>query len=146
MSNIEAALLLPQFERIAMKLEQRAVLAEKYEERLAGVPGVLCPASLANAIHSRHVYPVRVAGEKRDEVIDSLKAEQIGCVVNYRAVHLMQYFREHFGHARGDFPNAERIGDETISLPFYPGMPLGHVDVVAEALERALTRNSALVS
>ncbi len=144
MSNIEASLLLPQFDRIAAKLKQRQSLAQRYDERLADVPGVIRPASMPNTVHSRHVYAVRVAGEKRDEVIDSLKAEQIGCVVNYRAVHLMQYFREHFGHKPGDFPVAERIGDETISLPFYPGMPLEDVDVVCEALERALTRNSTL--
>lgn len=142
MSNIEAALLLPQFDRMARKLEQRTALAQRYDERLAVVPGVQRPGALPNTIHSRHVYPVRVAGEKRDRVIEALKAEQIGCVVNYRAVHLMQYFREHFGHKPGDFPVAESIGDETISLPFYPGMPLKDVDVVVDGLERALTRNS----
>ena len=143
MSNIEAALLLPQFDRIAKKLEQRTALARRYDERLAAVPGVQRPGTLPHTVHSRHVYPVRVAGEKRDAVIEALKSEQIGCVVNYRAVHLMHYFREHFGHKPGDFPEAERIGDETISMPFYPGMALDDVDIVADALERALTRNSA---
>lgn len=141
MSNIEAALLLPQFDRIDAKLEQRTALAHRYDERLAAVPGVKRPGALPSTVHSRHVYPVRVAGDKRDDVIELLKAEQIGCVVNYRAVHLMQYFREHYGHKPGDFPMAERMGDETISLPFYPSMPLGDVDVVVDALERALTRN-----
>lgn len=141
MSNIEAALLLPQFDRIDAKLEQRTTLAHRYDERLAAVPGVKRPSALPSTVHSRHVYPVRVAGDKRDDVIELLKAEQIGCVVNYRAVHLMQYFREHYGHKPGDFPMAERMGDETISLPFYPSMPLGDVDVVVDALERALTRN-----
>jgi dTDP-4-amino-4,6-dideoxygalactose transaminase len=142
MSNIEAALLLPQFDRIAHKLEQRTALAERYDERLAAVPGVRRPGALPNTVHSRHVYPVRVAGEKRDPTIEALKSERIGCVVNYRAVHLMQYFRDQFGYKSGDFPVAERIGDETISIPFYPGMPLDDVDVVVDALERALTRNS----
>jgi dTDP-4-amino-4,6-dideoxygalactose transaminase len=141
MSNIEAALLLPQFDRVDEKLERRTRLAQRYDERLAVVPGVIRPGKLPETVHSRHVYPVRVAAEKRDPVIEMLKSEQIGCVVNYRAVHLMQYFRDNYGHAQGDFPIAERIGHETISLPFYPDMPLDDVDVVAEALERALTRN-----
>jgi dTDP-4-amino-4,6-dideoxygalactose transaminase len=146
MSNIEAALLLPQFDRIARKLAQRNALAQRYDERLATVPGVRRPAVRANTVHSRHVYAVRIACEKRDFVIEALKSEQIGCVVNYRAVHLMQYFREHFGHKLGDFPEAERIGNESISLPFYPGMPLDDVDLVADALERALTQNSEQVA
>jgi dTDP-4-amino-4,6-dideoxygalactose transaminase len=146
MSNIEAGLLLPQFDRIDAKLKQRTLLAKRYDELLAKVSGVRRPASLPNTVHSRHVYAIRVPAEKRDRVIEELKANRIGCVVNYRAVHLMQYFREHFGHTPGEFPHAEGIGDETISLPFYPGMPLEDVDVVAEALDRALTRNFAPVS
>jgi dTDP-4-amino-4,6-dideoxygalactose transaminase len=146
MSNIEAALLLPQFDRIAHKLEQRTALAQRYDDRLAGVPGVRPPGVLANTVHSRHLYPVRVAGEKRDHVIAALRAEQIGCVVNYRAVHLMQYFREQLGHKAGDFAEAERIGNETISLPFYPGMAFDDVDIVADAVERALSLNFVLGS
>ena len=142
MSNIEAALLLPQFDRIEHKLDQRTALARRYDERLAAMAEVRRPGTRHNAVHSRHVYPVLVAGDKRDSVIEALKSEQVGCVVNYRAVHLMQYFRENFGHKPGDFPEAERIGDETISLPFYPGMPLDDVDIVVDTLKRALTRNS----
>jgi dTDP-4-amino-4,6-dideoxygalactose transaminase len=63
-------------------------------------------------------------------------------VVNYRAVHLTHYFRKHYGYKRGDFPIAEQIGDETISLPFYPGMAHADVDLVADALEKAIKRNS----
>ena len=133
---------LPQFDRIDEKLDRRTRLAKRYDERMGEVPGVIRPGNLPNAVHSRHVYPIRVAVEKRDRVIESLKSEQVGCVVNYRAVHLMQFFREKYGFAVGDFPVAERIGNETISLPFYPDMPLEDVDVVAAALERALARNS----
>jgi dTDP-4-amino-4,6-dideoxygalactose transaminase len=45
-----------------------------------------------------------------------------------------------FGFRAGDFPIAEKIGDASLSLPFYPNMPLEQVDVVvgppALALER----------
>lgn len=142
MSNIEAALLLPQLDRINSKLEQRLTLARRYDERLAAVPSVKRPATLPDTIHSRHLYPVRVPTERRDGIVDTLKAAQIGCVVNYRPVHLTQYFRERYGHQSGDFPHAERIGDESISLPFYPGMPLEHVDIVVENLQKALISNS----
>jgi UDP-4-amino-4-deoxy-L-arabinose-oxoglutarate aminotransferase len=143
MSNIEAALILPQFDRLQRKLAERTRLARMYDERLAKIPELRIPGTRPNTIHSRHVYPVRVAGGKRDRVIEALKGEQVGAVVNYRAVHLMQYFRENFGYVPGDFPNAEQIGDETISIPFYPGMPSEDVEAVASALERALARNDA---
>jgi len=58
-------------------------------------------------------------------------------VVNYRAIHLLSYFRERYGFRRGQFPHAEKIGDSTLSLPFYPNMPLEHADRVAQALRQA---------
>ena len=34
------------------------------------------------------------------------------------------------------FPNAERMGDEVISLPFYPGLKKEEVDYVVDVLSR----------
>jgi UDP-4-amino-4-deoxy-L-arabinose-oxoglutarate aminotransferase len=59
-------------------------------------------------------------------------------MVNYRAIHLLSYFRETFGFSAGDFPVAERIGDESLSLPFYPNMPREHADLVVDELARVL--------
>jgi len=38
------------------------------------------------------------------------------------------------GWRDGDFPNAEAIGDATVSLPLFPSMSDGDVDRVCEAL------------
>lgn len=141
MSNIEAALLLPQFSRLESKLVQRAELAARYDELLADVSGVTSPGRRDGTQHAWHVYAVRVAADKRDRLIEALKADEIGCVVNYRAIHLLKYFRERYGYQPGDYPVAEQIGDGTISLPFYPGMPLADVDYVVGSLDRALRRN-----
>jgi UDP-4-amino-4-deoxy-L-arabinose-oxoglutarate aminotransferase len=57
-------------------------------------------------------------------------------MVNYRAIHLLTYFAESLGTKPGDFPEAERFGDEILSLPFYPQMSFEQVDyVVAQLLE-----------
>ena len=49
--------------------------------------------------------------------------QEIGAVVNYRAIHLLTFFRKTFGFEEGLFPIAERIGDSTISIPFHPKLP-----------------------
>ncbi len=138
LSNIDAALLLPQFDRLYANLERRHALARRYDDALAGHPGLVLPASRPGAVHARHVYTVWIRNGMRDHVIQELTTERIGCVVNYRAIHLMTYFRETFGYEPGRFPIAERIGDETVSIPFYPTMPPEHVDAVSEALCRAV--------
>jgi dTDP-4-amino-4,6-dideoxygalactose transaminase len=139
MSNIEAALLLPQFERMEAKLSRRHALANRYEHAFTGMGGIKLPCSRPDSVHARHIYTVWC--DARDELMTHLHSERIGAVVNYRPIHLMSYFIEHYGYRRGDFPVAEWIGERTISLPFYPEMPLNDVDVVVEAVARFLGRS-----
>ena len=141
MSNVEAALLLPQFERMEAKLAHRHALAARYEQAFAGMEGIKLPQARPDSVHARHVYTVWCEGCARDDLIAHLHAEGIGAVVNYRPIHLMSYFVERYGYRPGNFPIAEWIGDSTVSLPLYPGMPLEHVDVVAEAVQSCLDRS-----
>jgi dTDP-4-amino-4,6-dideoxygalactose transaminase len=89
-------------------------------------------------VHARHIYTVWCDGCARDDLMTHLLGERIGAVVNYRPIHLMSYFVKRYGYRRGDFPIAEWIGDRTVSLPFYPDMPLDDVDIVAQAVQQAL--------
>ena len=56
----------------------------------------------------------------------------MGVAVNYRAIHLLKYYRVKFGFKEGDFPIAEQIGDRTISLPLYPKLKESEVDYIIE--------------
>jgi dTDP-4-amino-4,6-dideoxygalactose transaminase len=140
MSNIEAALLLPQFERMDAKLVRRHALAERYDRAFADMDGIRVPSSRPNSVHARHIYTVWCHGCARDDLLAYLHAERIGAVVNYRPIHLMAYFAKRYGYQAGDFPIAEWIGNCTISLPYYPDMPLEDVDVVAQAVEGCLSQ------
>jgi len=138
MDNIHAALLLPQLERILENLKKRELLARRYQDSLAGIPGVLLPAARKNTVHARHLLPIWVDARRRDDVVAELTKDGIGVVVNYRPLTLLKYFSERFGYKEGDFPAAERIGRETISLPFYPDMPEAHVDYLVASLTRIM--------
>jgi dTDP-4-amino-4,6-dideoxygalactose transaminase len=138
MDNIQAALLLPQMDRLEANWRKRRDLATQYEGELARVDGISWPRTLPNARHAHHLFPIWVAPERRDAVVDHLQRRGIGVVVNYRAIHQLTYFRERWGYRIGDFPVAERIGDSTLSLPFYPNMPFEHSGIVVEALRDAL--------
>lgn len=134
LSNIQAAMLLPQFERLEPKLRMREALAQRYTERLAGVAGLKVMGNRDGARHARHLFPVRIIAKDRDAVLEQLKAAGIETVVNFRAIHLLTYFSRTLRHAPGDFPVAEGLGDQVISLPFYPNMPMEHVDLVCDVL------------
>ncbi|MBF0418226.1 MAG: DegT/DnrJ/EryC1/StrS family aminotransferase [Magnetococcales bacterium] len=137
MSNIDAALLLPQMDRVERNLARREVLAQRYEFLLGDLPGVRLFAPPAPGTrHARHLFPILVEGKPRDIWIAALHAAGISVMVNYRPVHLTRYFSERYGFAPGMFPVAEWIGDRVISLPLYPRMQESAVDLVVDALRR----------
>ncbi len=61
----------------------------------------------------------------------------IGVGVHYPALHLFTAYRK-LGYKEGDFPNAERIGRETVTLPLFPAMQLSDVDRVCDAVSDIL--------
>lgn len=138
MSNIQAALLLPQLDRMEMNRDRRDTLAKRYESLLAGVPHITFPKTLQGVHHARHLYPIWVTKELRDFILNGLQEAGIGVVVNYRALHLLTFFKKLFGFQPDDFPVAEHIGNCAISLPFYPTMPEEHVTIVVNALKHLL--------
>ena len=137
MDNIQAALLLPQIDRLERARLRREELDRRYRDGLAGLRGVGIPAERPDVRHARHLFTVWIEDGRRDRTVDALQKAGVGVVVNYRPVHLLSWPREAWGHRPGDFPRAERIGDETISLPLYPRLRRDQQDYVIETLRRA---------
>jgi dTDP-4-amino-4,6-dideoxygalactose transaminase len=137
MTNIQAAMLMGQLERVELLWEQRERVARRYEAMLRGAEGVSFPIVVEGAKSARHLFTVWVAPERRDHVLAELQARGIGVAVNYRAVHLLKYYRETFGFTRGMFPEAERIGDSTVTLPLYPKLTDEQIDYVAGSVKAA---------
>jgi len=138
MDNIQAAMLLPQMKRIGEKSAMRQKLAALYEEQLAKIPGVKVPSVREKTTHARHLFPVWVDAAMRDSLIEELNKSGISVMVNYRAIHLLSYFSQKYGYKVGDFPVAEKIGNSTVSLPFYPTMSEETVLLVAAHLARII--------
>ncbi len=139
MDNIHAALLLPQFDRLDAAWQKREEIAQRYQSLLAEVPGLTCPQTLPRVKHAHHLFPVWIVNGRRDAVVVGLQERGIPTVVNYRAIHLLSYFRDRFGFKPGAFPMAEGIGDAALSIPFYPNIPIEHVEAVADGLKAILS-------
>ena len=89
-------------------------------------------------MHARHLYTVLVdpaeAGITRQQFEERLHARGISTSRHFRALHLHSYYQRRFDLVRGQFPNAERISDTTLSLPLSAGMSASAVDRVIEAV------------
>ena len=140
MSNIQAAMLLHQLERIDLQWERREQICRTYEHAFHRTGGVDFPIVPEGAKSARHLFTIWVDPSQRDEIIARMNQHGVGVTVNYRAVHLLKYYRERFGFERGMFPNAERIGDSTITLPMYPKLMDEEVRYVIAAVQKAVSR------
>ena len=108
--------------------------AARYDELLAGVPGVRAPVTLPGNEHVWHLYVVQV--EDRDRVLAALNASGIGAAIHYPVpVHLTAAL-PYLGHGKGDFPVAEAAADRDLSLPLHPHLRPGQQERVVEALHR----------
>ena len=138
MNDLQAAILRPQLPKVQAKLARRQHLARRYDRGFAGLPGVQVPEVRPGVVHARHLYTIQVDPARRDEVLAGLQARGIGVAVNFRPIHLMTWWRERFGYREGAFPNAERLGASTITLPFYPGLRRDAQDRVVQAVREVV--------
>ncbi len=71
-----------------------------------------------NLSYSYHLYIIQC--EKRLQLYNYLKENEINTQVHYIPIHLQPYFKENYGYGLGDFPVAESYYDRALSLPLYP--------------------------
>ncbi len=138
MDNIQAALLIPQLKKVKLLRQKREFVYYKYKEALMDVPNLRMPFLIPNAVNGYHLFTIWVDPEKRDSILENLQKRDIGVAVNYRAIHLLSKLKQIFQIKRGSFPNAERIGDETISIPFHTKLQDHEIAYVADCLKDIL--------
>ena len=119
---------------------QRRKLVARYFKHLHSDTALLLPAR-GDAGHSWHMFAPLLQLDKlrigRREFIGRMREQGIAVGVHYPALHLFSFYRKS-GYRRGQFPNAERIGDSTITLPLFPRMTLNDVDRVCDVCTQVL--------
>jgi UDP-4-amino-4-deoxy-L-arabinose-oxoglutarate aminotransferase len=137
MFDIQAALLLPQIKKLDSHWQRREQICQRYQEAFDAMD-IDYPRVEDGTKSARHLFTIWVNPAKRDEVLTGLQQREIGVAVNYRAVHLLTYYREKLGYQRGMYPNAEQVGDSTITLPLYPTMTDEQVETVISAVRETM--------
>ena len=139
MNDLSAALLLPQLARIEETRKSRERLCKHYDKLLQGLDSIEIIPEIAGSTHACHLYTIRVDPDKRDRMLTELSLRGVGVGVNFRVVHLMAYYVEHFGFEEGIFPMAERMGASTISLPLYPALREEEQEYVVGTIKSVLS-------
>ncbi len=134
MYDLQAALLLPQLEKIEKKLERRVEIVDAYNAGLRGIETITTPVIPKKTKSAHHLYTIRVK-TKRDEFVMKVKGEGVGCAINYRPLSELTLFKS-LGMREKDFPNATAIGNSILSLPLYPSLKNDEVAYVIEKVKK----------
>jgi dTDP-4-amino-4,6-dideoxygalactose transaminase len=136
LSDVAAAVGLGQLRRLEQFNARRRALVARYYELWGGEDAPLRLPERGDDGHSWHLFapllPLAQLAIARGEFIAAMRARGIGVGVHYPAIHLFSAYRA-LGYRAGQFPNAERIGRETVTLPLFPAMESGDVERVVEA-------------
>ncbi|NLE00030.1 MAG: DegT/DnrJ/EryC1/StrS family aminotransferase [Fibrobacter sp.] len=141
MTDVQASFGLHQLKRLETNLTRREEIWQMYNESLRDLPVDLPADAAPECRHAMHLYTIRVrpdCGLNRDELMDALYKMNIGSGVHYTALHLHPYYHDTYNYRPGDFPNAELVGNSTLSLPFSAGLTDADVKDVISALKKIL--------
>jgi len=130
LTDIQAALGISQLKRAEEGLKFRKEIAAKYEQVFKDVHFVNRQAGLVEG-HAYHLYVVEF--ERRKELINFLRENNIFAQVHYIPVHLMPYYQQ-FGWKAGDMPHAEKYYNNCLSLPMYPTLSAKEQDYVIDKI------------
>lgn len=134
MTDIQGAIGVAQMRRLDGILAERRRLALRYQERLAGIDGVVVPGEPEGYTHTYQSYCVRVPAGARDRAMADLGAEGIATRRGVMAIHLEPAYRE----SGPRLPETEAATRDTLLLPLFVGLTDAEQDEVVDALRRSL--------
>ena len=143
MTDIAASMGIHQLKKANAFQQKRARVAAMYDEALAGLPIVRPPHAMPGDVHSWHLYVIQLADDakvSRDQFIDSLFQQGIGCSVHYIPLHLQPYWLDTYKLTPEMFPVSQRVYERNVSLPIYTLMTDADVMRVVDAIKHALGR------
>ncbi|RZQ64227.1 DegT/DnrJ/EryC1/StrS family aminotransferase [Amycolatopsis suaedae] len=136
LDTLQAVVLSAKLRRLDTWNAARRAAAARYDSLLSGIPDIGTPGVLEGNEPVWHLYPVRVPD--RDRVLEHLRSAGIGAGIHYPTpVHLTGAFRS-LGYHTGDFPVAEALSGQLLSLPLFPEITPAQQARVVETLREAL--------
>lgn len=139
MTDIQAALILSQLDKLDQFSARRKEIVARYNEAFSKLAEVTVQQEITESDTTRHLYILRIKPEKltigRKEFFDAMAAENICCNVHYIPVYYHPYY-EKLGYKRGICPKAEKLYDEMMSLPLYYAMTDEDVEDVIHAVKK----------
>ncbi len=136
LDTVQAVILSAKLKHLDKWNKMRGERAAYYDECLKKIKGVKVPKTKKDRTHVFQTFAVRL--KNRDEVCQALQKKGISVLIHYPIpLHLQEAYQE-LGHKRGDFPVAEQISNEILSLPMFPHITKKQIQYVCESIKESL--------
>ena len=138
LQDISAAIALVQLKKLPAINQRRAAIAQRYLTELANTPFLPLAQPEWSHQHAWHLFIIRVdeaqCGISRDALMETLKAQDIGTGLHFRAAHTHKYYRERYPQL--SLPHTEWNSDRICSISLFPDMRDEDVTRVISALRQ----------
>jgi perosamine synthetase len=138
-TDIFSAIAQKQLEKIEELNSKRIDNAKALLSGLSNLEGLILPTIKENFRHVFHQFTIRVTAEfklSRDELARYLKEKGIGTGIYYpKPLHLHKHFLK-MGYREGDFPIAEQMSKEVLSLPVHPSLTSKDIDLIISSIKK----------
>jgi perosamine synthetase len=143
MTELQAAIGLPQLDRLEDFVRRRRENAKMLNEGLSRIDGITTPVEKNWGRHVYHQYTIRVDESKigpRDTFIQRLRELGVEASVHYpRPVYLQPFYVEKYGYREGLCPNSEAAARTVVSLPVHPDVGAEEIDRIVRCVKQAAT-------
>jgi dTDP-4-amino-4,6-dideoxygalactose transaminase len=142
MMDLQAAIGIHQLKRIDSYWKRREKIWQRYNKAFTGLPIVLPAAPEPDTRHAYHLYTILIDEQKcgidRDYFLKSVTAHNIGIGVHYLSIPEHPYYQKTLGWRPEDYPNAMRIGRQTVSLPLSAKLTDEDVDDAIKTVQKVI--------
>lgn len=138
MTDIAASIGIHQLKKAEAFRQRRQQIAEYYSGEFRDVPLTLPQHGDASHQHAWHLYPIRLNDDcrvERDDFIQRMADQGIGCSVHFIPLHIHPYWRDTYNLKADDYPKAYHAYRRMVSLPLFSAMSDAEAERVVAAVK-----------
>ena len=133
LDELQATLLRVKLKYLAEWNDRRKQAVEVYQNRLKSIEGLILPVEPEGFRSCWHLYVVQ--SKKRDELQEKLSNQGIGTLIHYPVPPYQQVAYSNLNIPVGDFPIADELGNNILSLPIGPHLSIESTDHICQVIQ-----------
>ena len=135
LDTLQAAVLQVKLQHLDEYLQHRKNAAMHYYESLQNIEWIRLPKRKDYTSHTFHQFTLRIIDGNRDALKQHLAEKNIPSMIYYPVpAHLQPAYRT-LGYRKGDFPVAERLCNEALSLPMHTELTKEQLEYICQTIQ-----------